>query len=57
MWRIGPRLTRLEEGKKASQEAATIVQERKQNMNKDSAGKDEEDGTGSRNIRQKRWMW
>lgn len=34
------------------QEAVGIVQERIQkNMNKDSADKDGEDGTGSRNIR------
>ena len=53
MWSKGNKIRRR---KKTSHEAATRVQERKQE-NKDSAGKDEEDETGSRIIRRKRWIW
>ena len=48
---------KIKRGKKASQEAVAILQERKwKNMNKNSAGTDEENETSSRYIRQKRWI-
>lgn len=48
---------KIRRGKKASQEAVAIVQERKwKKMNKNSAGIDEENETGSKHIGQKRWI-